>query len=65
LDSGRARFVPKAGAEPGRYVEVEGPPDLIVEIVSDASVAQDTHRLPEAYVRAGVTEFWPLAEEPY
>ncbi|MFV1965517.1 MAG: Uma2 family endonuclease [Pirellulaceae bacterium] len=58
LNSGRARLVPKAGAEPGRYVEVEGPPDLIVEIVSDTSVAKDTRRLPERYFRAGVAEFW-------
>jgi Uma2 family endonuclease len=58
LRSGRARLVPKSGAPPGRYVEVEGPPDLIVEIVSDASAAKDTRRLPEAYFRAGVGEFW-------
>jgi Uma2 family endonuclease len=51
-------LVPKAGAEPGRYIDVEGPPDLIVEIVSDTSVAKDTRRLPEAYFRAGVAEFW-------
>ena len=58
LDTGRVRLVPKAGGEPGRYVELEGPPDLIVEIVSDASVNKDTQRLPEAYFRAGVGEFW-------
>ena len=58
LDSGRVRLVPKSGGEPGRYVEVEGPPDLIVEIVSDSSVTKDTQRLPEAYAAAGVREFW-------
>lgn len=58
LDSGRVRFVPKAGGAADRYVELEGPPDLIVEIVSDASVRKDTERLPAAYYRAGVTEFW-------
>jgi Uma2 family endonuclease len=58
LESGRVRLVPKAGAGPGRYVELEGPPDLIVEIVSDASVEKDTRRLPDAYFRAGVAEFW-------
>lgn len=56
--AGRIRLVPKTGGESGRYVEVEGPPDLIVEIVSDASVKKDTQRLPEAYARAGVAEFW-------
>lgn len=58
LDTGRVRLVPRAGGAPGRYVEVEGPPDLIVEIVSDASVAKDTQRLPKAYFQAGVQEYW-------
>jgi len=58
LDGGRVRFVPKAGGAADRYVELEGPPDLIVEIVSDASVRKDTERLPAAYYQAGVTEFW-------
>ncbi len=58
LDRGRVRLVPKSTGEPDRYVELEGPPDLIVEIVSDASVGKDTQRLPEAYYRAGVSEMW-------
>ncbi len=58
LSSDRARLVPKAGGAPGRYVEIEGAPDLIVEIVSDGSVTKDTRHLPEAYFKAGVREFW-------
>jgi Uma2 family endonuclease len=58
LDSGRVRLVPRTGGGADRYVELEGPPDLIVEIVSDASVRKDTERLPVAYYQAGVTEFW-------
>ena len=58
LDSGRVRLVPKAGAAADRYVELEGPPDLIIEIVSDASVRKDSEHLPAAYYQAGVTEFW-------
>jgi Uma2 family endonuclease len=58
LDSGRVRLVPKAGKEGDRYVELEGAPDLIVEIVSDSSVRKDTKRLPESYWRAAVREFW-------
>ncbi|NQU23988.1 MAG: Uma2 family endonuclease [Candidatus Nealsonbacteria bacterium] len=58
LDSGRVRLVPKASGAADRYVELEGPPDLIVEIVSDSSARKDTERLPVAYYRAGVTEFW-------
>ena len=58
LDTGRVRLVPKTSGEADRYVELEGPPDLIVEIVSDASQKKDTERLPLAYFRAGVPEFW-------
>jgi Uma2 family endonuclease len=57
LDAGRLRLVPKTG-KVDRYVEVEGPPDLVVEIVSDSSVQKDTERLPKAYSRAGVREYW-------
>jgi Uma2 family endonuclease len=58
FDAGRVRLVPKASGEADRYVEVEGGPDLIVEIVSDSSVKKDTKRLPPAYYAAGVREFW-------
>lgn len=58
LESGRVRLVPKATGEPDCYLELEGPPDLIVEIVGDSSVTKDTQRLPAAYWRAGVEEFW-------
>jgi Uma2 family endonuclease len=58
LAEGRVRLIPGASARPGRYIEVEGAPDLIVEIVSDSSVAKDTRRLPAAYFKAGVREFW-------
>jgi Uma2 family endonuclease len=58
LDSGRVRLVPSAGGEPDSYVELEGAPDLVVEIVSDSSVAKDTKRLPVSYWRAGIAEYW-------
>jgi len=58
IRSGRVRLTPKAGGKPGRYVEIEGAPDLVVEIVSDSSANKDTRRLPAAYFRAGVREFW-------
>jgi len=54
----RVRLVKAASAEPAHYVELEGAPDLIVEIVSKGSVAKDTRRLPAAYFQAGVREFW-------
>ncbi len=58
LKQGRVRLIPKVGAESDRYVEIEGGPDLTVEIVSDSTVRKDTVRLPQAYWRAGVREFW-------
>jgi Uma2 family endonuclease len=58
FDSGRVRLIPKASEEPGRFIELEGPPDLVVEVVSDASVTKDTKRLPAAYSKAGVKELW-------
>lgn len=58
LETGRVRLVPKASGEPDRYIELEGAPDLVVEIVSDSSVTKDTQRLPQAYWRAGIREFW-------
>jgi Uma2 family endonuclease len=58
LQVGRVQFVSKAGGAPDRYIELEGAPDLVVEIVSDASARKDTERLPAAYHRAGIEEFW-------
>ena len=58
LASGRVRLVAKASGKADRYVELEGAPDLIVEIVSDSSVGKDTKRLPKRYFQAGVPEFW-------
>ena len=58
IDSGCVKLVLKQSRKKGRYIEVLGPPELIVEIVSDSSVAKDTRRLPAAYFAAGVPEFW-------
>jgi Uma2 family endonuclease len=58
LNDGRLREIPSAGERPGRYIELEGAPDLVVEIVSDGSVGKDLKRLPEFYAAAGVPELW-------
>lgn len=58
FDEDRTRLIPQASGAEGRYVEIEGGPDLIVEIVSDSSVKKDTERLPVAYYQAGVREYW-------
>ncbi len=58
IDAGCVRLVRGAGGEPDSFVEMEGAADLVVEIVSDSSVAKDTKRLPVSYWRAGIAEYW-------
>ena len=58
LESGRARLIPKASGAEGRFVEIEGSVDLVVECISDSSVSKDKKRLREAYWSAGVREYW-------
>jgi len=58
LQAGRVRYVPASGQEPDRYSEIEGAPDLVVEVVSDSSERKDTERLPRLYVAAGIPEMW-------
>jgi Uma2 family endonuclease len=57
LRSGKIVRCPKAN-DPDRFIEFEGGADLVVEAISDSSVRKDTVRLPQAYYRANVTEFW-------
>ena len=54
----KVRLVPGKSPQPRRYVELEGPPDLVVEVLSDSSVVKDTQRLFQQYFEAGVTEYW-------
>jgi Uma2 family endonuclease len=60
LDAGRVREVPAASRQEGRFIEFEGAPDLVVEVVSDSSERKDRHRLPPLYARAGVPELWRI-----
>jgi Uma2 family endonuclease len=55
LRSGRVRGV---GAETGDCVELEGPPDMVLEIVSDSSETKDLVDLRTLYAQAGVPEYW-------
>jgi len=41
LESGKARLLPKASRRAGRFVEIEGSADLVVECVSDCSAAKE------------------------
>lgn len=58
LRSGRVRLVPRADAVAGRYTEIEGAADLVVECVSDSSATKDSRVLFGLYHRAGVREYW-------
>ncbi|MBX9580676.1 MAG: Uma2 family endonuclease [Gemmataceae bacterium] len=52
---GRVRKIP--GAEVG-FVELEGTPDMVLEVVSDSSEKKDNQVLREAYWEAGIPEYW-------
>ncbi len=55
IENGRVRIV--EGKQEG-YVELEGSPDMVLEVVSRSSVKKDTEVLREAYATAGVREYW-------
>jgi Uma2 family endonuclease len=57
LESGRVRLIPREDAE-GQYLEVEGTPDWVLEIVSKTSVRKDTRLLRQQYHRASIPEYW-------
>jgi Uma2 family endonuclease len=56
LDAERIREVPSPRT--GKYMELEGAPDLVVEVVSDSSIGKDLRRLPPLYAAAGIPELW-------
>lgn len=45
------------GKEEG-YVELEGSPDMVLEVVSRSSIRKDTEVLRQSYWEAGVREYW-------
>lgn len=57
LESGKLRLIPRED-EFGQYIELDGSPDWIMEIVSKSSVQKDTKLLRELYHRARITEYW-------
>ena len=58
LENGRVVRVPAADGEPDYLIELEGAPDLVVEVISDSSQGKDRRRLPPLYAKAGVPELW-------
>jgi Uma2 family endonuclease len=57
FEKGLVRLVPHEGRR-GRFLEIEGIPDWILEIVSQSSVRKDTKDLRLAYHRARIPEYW-------
>jgi len=55
LQSGRIRLVADAN---GGYSELEGSPDMTLEVVSDSSSTRDTLLIKDKYAKAGVDEYW-------
>ena len=63
-----ARFVSTEGLRTSRvrlvegvaagFVELQSTPDMVLEIVSDASVIKDLERLRDLYWSAGIPEYW-------
>ena len=58
LRSGRARYVTPVPGQPGSLPEIQGTPDLVVEVVSRTSERKDRKVLPELYAKAGIPELW-------
>ena len=56
LESARLRRIPSARGDD--FVELDGTPDLVVEIVSDSSERKDLKELRAAYARANIPEYW-------
>ena len=55
LAAGRARLADRTEGTPP---EIEGAPDLVIEVVSRSSVTKDTKVLPGKYAKAGIPELW-------
>jgi Uma2 family endonuclease len=55
LRTGRVQMV--EGRTDG-HVELEGSPDMVLEVVSRSSVEKDTEILRQGYATAGIREYW-------
>jgi Uma2 family endonuclease len=42
----------------GGFTEIQGSPDMVLEVISDSSVSKDDVRLRQAYWDADVAEYW-------
>ncbi len=55
LQSDRIRLIE---GKQGGYTELQGSPDMVLEVISDSSVRKDREQLRQAYWEAGVREYW-------
>jgi Uma2 family endonuclease len=56
FDSGRVCEV--SGRQSAGVIELEGTPDMVLEVLSESSVQKDMVDLPRLYAKAGIPEFW-------
>lgn len=57
LEQGRVQLIPREGVV-GEYLELEGTPDMVLEVISKSSLRKDTKLLRQRYHLAGVPEYW-------
>lgn len=57
LRRGLVRLVPRLDF-PGEYMEIEGSPDWVLEVISRSSWQKDTRTLRELYAQARIREYW-------
>ncbi len=62
IRAGKVRYV-ESDDDSGRVLEMEGTPDLVLEVVSKHSVRKDTVLLPLAYYEGGISEYWLIAPQ--
>jgi Uma2 family endonuclease len=55
--TGKVRLIPRKDAQ-GQFMEVNGRPDWVLEVVSQTSVEKDTKQMRDLYHRAGIPEYW-------
>jgi Uma2 family endonuclease len=55
LRSDRVRLIE---GKRGGYTEIQGSPDMVLEVVSDSSVQKDYEQLRRAYWEAEIREYW-------
>ena len=55
IERGKIRLIEGSA---GGTIELEGTPDMVLEVVSATSVEKDTVILPDLYAKAGIAEFW-------